>query len=92
MSGGHNADPHHGGNYRNLIFFRKLLKFFLRMTQQNTAAGADDRALCLLKFLDHFLDLCHVPFYSRLIGSHIDFFRILEFPHRAVLDINGNVY
>ena len=91
MVGGHYADPHHRGNNRNLMFFRKFPQFLPGAAQKHASAHTDNGSFRLFQFPDHFLNLHHMPLHRGLICAQIHFLRIFKPGNNRILNINGHI-
>ena len=91
MFSGHDTDSHHGRHYGNSVFFRKCPKLLLRLTEQYTASGTDNRPLCLFQFPDHLFDLYGMSLDRWFISAEVYLFRIMKILDRGILNINGNI-
>ncbi len=87
----HNADAHHRGNNRNIVFFRKGTQLFFRTAEQHAATRADNRTLCFCQFSDDFFDLDGMSFDRRFVGPQIHTLRISKFLERSLLNVNRNI-
>ena len=87
----HYTKSHHGTNHRNIEFLGKCPNPLLSICQVHTAAHTENRTFCSCQSLEHLFNLHRISLYRRLVGSHLNLLRILEFPKRSILYINRDI-
>ena len=74
----HNADTHHGCYKRNIILLTELADTFFTVSEDNAAAGADQRLFRLVDRGDYLVHLRVVSLCIRLVSADIDLGRVVE--------------
>ena len=74
----HNADAHHRCYKRDIVLLTELADTFLTVSEDNTAAGTDQRLFRFIDRSDHFMHLWVISLCTWLVSADIDLGRVVE--------------
>ena len=74
----HNADAHHRCYKRDIVLLTELADTFLTVSEDNTAAGTDQRLFRFIDRSDHFMHLWVISLCTWLVSADIDLGCVVE--------------
>ena len=74
----HNADAHHRCYKRDIVLLTELADTLLAVSEDNTAAGTDQRLFRFIDRSDHFMHLWVISLCTWLVSADIDLGRVVE--------------
>ena len=78
MGLGKNADAHHRCYKRDIVLLTELADTLLAVSEDNTAAGTDQRLFRFIDRSDHFMHLWVISLCTWLVSADIDLGRVVE--------------